>query len=239
MNRFRIGWAVAAAAGALATAAIAQPPGGFGGGFGRGGGMFGGGISLLADPLVQKELKLTPEQVEKAKAKGPEVGQAVRKIFEDAGGFQALRDLSEEDRTKLFEKVAGVQADAVSSILTSDQKPRFHQLELQRAGSQALSRKDVVEALKITDEQKAKLQAIQTETRQARMQLFQSGGNPQDMTEDERLAFRKKMESLGKDETTKSFAVLTADQAKQWKELIGAPFTFSPFGGPGGRRPQA
>ena len=47
--------------------ALAQPPGGFGRGFGRGM-MGGGGMRLLTIPEVQKELKLKPDQVEKAKA---------------------------------------------------------------------------------------------------------------------------------------------------------------------------
>lgn len=237
MKRFSM-WVLAVAFCALASIAIAQPPGGGRGGFG-GRGMFGGGLGMLGIVEVQKELKMTPEQIEKVKTQAPEVQKATRAIFEEAGGFQALRDMSEEDRGKLMAKVQDVTSKAVKEILNTDQHKRFHQLELQQAGAMALSRKDVAEALKITDEQKEKLKTIQMETQAARMQIFQSGGNPQDMTADERAAMMKKMQDLTKSSNDKSFAVLTADQSKAWKEMIGEPFKFPAFrpGGPGGQRP--
>lgn len=236
MKRFSM-WVLAVALCALASIAIAQPPPGFGGGFG-GGGMFGGGgIRLLGIPEVQKELKMTPEQIEQVKTKGPEVRKAAQEIMQEAGGFQALRDLSEEDRTKLFAKMQDVQVKAVAAILNTDQKKRFHQLELQQAGAQALGRKDVAEALKITDEQKEKLANLQKENGEAMRAIFQSGGNFQDMTEDERAAFRKKMQALQKTASEKAFAVLTAEQTKAWKEMIGEPFKFPPPGPRPGQRP--
>ncbi len=237
MKRFSM-WVLAVVLCALTSLAIAQPPPG--GGFGRGGGrgMFGGGgLMMLGIPEVQKELKMTPDQIEQVKTKGPDVQKAVRGIFEEAGGFQALRDMSEEDRGKLMAKVQELQTKAVASVLNTDQSKRFHQLELQQAGAQALSRKDVAEALKITDEQKEKLAAVQKENGEAMRQIFQSGGNPMDMTEDERAAMMKKMQALRKSSSDKSFAVLTPEQAKSWKEMIGEPFKFPAPGPRPGQRP--
>lgn len=239
MKRFST-WVLAVVLCALVSIATAQPPGG---GFGGGRGMFGGGgLSMLGIPEVQKELKLTPEQIEQVKTKGPEIRTAIQEIFQEAGGFQALRDLGEEDRAKLFAKVQDVQTKAVASVLKPEQQKRFHQLELQQAGAQALGRKDVAEALKITDEQKEKLGGIQKEQGEAMRQIFQSVGNPMDMTSDERAAMQKKMQTLQKTLTDKSFAILTVEQSKSWKEMIGEPFKFPARGfggrGPGGGAPR-
>ena len=48
---------------------------------------------------------------------------------------------------------------------------------------------------------------------------------------------RTRMEALRKQTDEKITALLTDDQKKQWKEMLGAPFTFPTprFGGPGGR----
>ena len=221
--------------------ALAQPPGG---GFGRMmGGMGGGGLMLLGMPEVQKELKMTPAQTEKAKAKQDEVRKATQEAFQKAGGFQALRDMSEEDRTKLFGSIQDLQKKALDEILTDPaQKKRHRQLELQQAGSGALMMKDVQESLKINDEQKEKIGEIQMAQGAAMREVFQSlGVSPQDMTDDDRKKMGEKMAVVRKETMTKCVAVLTADQAKQWKEMTGEPFKFPPmrgFGG-GGRPPRA
>jgi len=226
MKRFST-WVLAFVLCTLSALAFAQPPGG-GFRFGGGGG-FGGGLGMLNMTEVQKELKMTPEQIEKVKTTGQEMGTAIRALFQEAGNPM---ELSEEDRTKLFAKMQDIQAKAVASVLKEDQMKRYRQLDLQQGGSQALSRKDVAEELKITDEQKGKLTALQTEQREAMGQIFRSGGNFQDMTEDERAAFRKKMGDMRKSFNDKAFAVLTADQTKKWKEMLGEPFKF-PARGPG------
>lgn len=227
--------------------ALAQPPGGFGRGFGRGMMGGGGGLRLLGIPEVQKELKLNPGQIEKAKAKGDEINKTRREALEKAGGFQALRDMSQEDREKLFQPFQDAEKKAISEILNTDQQKRHHQLEIQQTAQfspvAAFTRKDVAEALKLTDEQKEKLNAIQEESMQAMREVFQSlGVAPQDMTDEDRKKMGEKMAALRKTTTEKCTALLTDDQKKSWKELIGEPFKFPAFGpgGPGGPgRPRA
>jgi len=77
-----------------------------------------------------------------------------------------------------------------------------------------LMRDDVKTELKLTDEQKAKLQEIQDSTRQQFMDLFQGGGFGQD-----REAMRKAMEPIIKKSTDQTNQVLTADQQKRLKEI--------------------
>lgn len=227
----------------FAQAAIAQGGGGGrqGGGFGRQGGFgFGGGMMLLSMPEVQKELKMTPEQNDKVKTKQADVRTATQAIMEKAGGFQALRDMSPEDRTKLQADMQEVQTKAVKEVLDETQMKRFHQLELQRQGPNAFTMPEVKKALDITDEQSTKIAAIQMEQQQA-MRDARQGFDPQNATADDRAAMQKKMADAQKVTLDKTLAVLTPDQAKKWKEMTGEPFKFPAMGpgGPGGRRPGA
>lgn len=223
---------------------MAQPPGGFGGrGFGRGFGG-GGGLGLLAIPDVQKELKLNQAQIDKAKAKQTEISTARREALEKAGGFQALRDMSQEDREKLFQPLQDAEKKAIDELLNTDQKKRHHQLEIQQTAQMspvaAFTRKDVAEALKITDEQKEKLTAIQEEQGTAMREIFQSlGVSFQDMTDDDRKKMGEKMATLRKATSEKCLALLTDEQKKSWKDLVGEPFKFPAFGPGGPGRPRA
>ena len=203
-------------------------------GQGRGGGQGrfgGGGLTLLAIPEVQKELKMTPEQVDKVQAK-----QAVtRQTMQDAGGAQGLRNLSQEDRQKLIGKMQEIQKKAVSEILNADQQKRFRQLELQQAGPGAFARKDVADELKLTKEQSDKISAIQREQQQATRNA-REGIDIQNMSDEDRQKLQAKTAEIQKASHEKVVAVLTAEQQKQWKEMTGEPFKFPARGR--GRRPR-
>ena len=77
-----------------------------------------------------------------------------------------------------------------------------------------LMRDDVKADLKLTDDQKAKLQEIQDSTRQQMTDLFSGGGAGGD-----RDAMRKAMEPIMKKATEDINKVLTADQQKRLKEI--------------------
>ncbi len=224
MKRFST-WVLAFVLCTLTAITFAQPPGG---GFGRGRG-FGGGFSMLGMAEVQKELKMTPEQVGKLKDAGEDLDKSMQALREETGN---PFELSDEGRAKFFAKMQEMQTKAAASVLKEDQMKRYRQLDLQQSGSQALSRKDVAEELKLSDEQKEKLATLQKEQGEAMGQIFRNGGNFRDMTEDERAAFRKKMGDMRKSFNDKAFAVLSADQNKKWKEMLGEPFKF-PARGPG------
>ena len=78
--------------------------------------------------------------------------------------------------------------------------------------------------LKLTDEQKSKIQAVQREQQAAMSDLFQGGGDP--------AAAREKFTALRRQTEEKIAAILTDAQKAQWKTVLGAPFTLPP----GGRR---
>ena len=78
-----------------------------------------------------------------------------------------------------------------------------------------LMRDDVKNDLKLTDDQKSKLQEVQDNTRQQMMDLFQGGGGPGG----DREAMRKAMEPIMKKATDEINKILTADQQKRLKEI--------------------
>jgi hypothetical protein len=201
-----------------------------GGGFGQRGG-FGGGLALLRTPEVQKELKMTPEQISKVDAKQQEVGEAMQQLFQSAGNPQ---DMTAEERAKFQARVQEVQAKAVNDILTDEaQRKRFRQLELQQQGGNALTRKEVADELKLTDDQKKKIGDLQQEANQARRDAMQG---IRDMSPEERQKAMAKLQDMQKATTEKQVGVLTDAQKAQWKEMQGAAFTFPPVQFGGGRR---
>lgn len=209
-----------------ATSAVAQEKGKRPQGGGQGGG------SLIGNPDVQKELKITDDQ----KTKITDAMASAR----PTGGNTNFQDLSQEERTKLFAEMQTRAAEArkkAEAILTADQLKRLNEFKFQQTG--ALSNPDVQAALKITDDQKAKLQTLAQEMGEKRRGLFQGGGQGGLSQET-----RDKLNALSKEQDEKSLALLSADQKAQLEKGKGAKADFqlppySTFGGGGiGRRPQ-
>lgn len=225
-------------AGTIAVAAAQGPGGGggFGGGQGRRGGMMGGrnqgGMQLLGVPAVQVELKMTPAQIAKLEPAQETLRTTMREMFQ---GMQQGERPTPEEMQKRMAKLREMQSKAVAGILNADQVKRFKQLEIQRAGANALMLPEVATALRMTDAQKAKVTEIQTKQREEMMQMFQNGGGAQ--MDPQQMAARQKANSDA------ILAVLSPSQAKALKEMGGAPFKFPApqrrggFGGPGGGGP--
>ena len=157
----------------LASPALAQQKkgGGFGG-FGFGGGRMSAG-QLLQNEGVQKDLKLTEDQIAKVK----EVGQKVREKYTD--DFQKLRDLDQQERrekmTELMKKVGEDTDKELAGVLKPEQDKRLKQIQRQTEGVQAFQEPDVQKALKLTDEQKDSLKTIAEDSQK---DLRDSGKRP-------------------------------------------------------------
>jgi Spy/CpxP family protein refolding chaperone len=193
----------------LAAPASAQQGRGFGGGFG------GGGAMLLTNKGVQKELKVTDEQASKLETLAQETRDKQREAFEK------LQDLPQEERREKFQALAvTMNADirkGLDGILKPEQVKRFEQIQVQQAGSNAFNTPRVVAALKLTDDQKSKIQAINDGLNQSMRDLreeFQS----------DREGAMKKMTDARKQASDKAIAVLTDSQKSTWKDLTGEPY---------------
>lgn len=211
---------------------------GFGGGGGRGqgrmmGGQFGrggGALQLVMREEVQTELKLTDDQ----KSKLTELQQAQREAMR--GMFQGGGDRPDPEKMReMMEKSQKEQQEKIDAILSAEQKTRLRELTIQRAGNGAIAMPDVAKELGLTDDQKAKLKALQSQMQEANQALMEKVRN-QEMDFQE---VREKMTNNQKVMDEKIAEILTEEQKTKLKTMRGAEFKFAPDQqrrGGGGRR---
>jgi Spy/CpxP family protein refolding chaperone len=193
----------------LASPALGQPP--FGG---RGGG-FGGPGMLLQNTGVQKELKLTDEQIQKIK----DVAQKIQEKHKD--DFAALAKIDQQERREKFQelfKTIGEETEkGLADVLKPEQSKRLKQISLQQRGSQAFNEEDVQKTLKLTDDQKDKIKTLNEDAGKEMREIFQNAqGNFREAGE--------KAGALRKETMEKVMALLTDEQKKAWKDMTGEPF---------------
>ena len=141
--------------------------------------------------------------------------QDVLSILRNKAVKDALK-ISDEQLAKVPEAVL----KALGDVLTKEQLARFKQIELQQRGPQAFRDPNVQTALKMTDEQKEGVSSVLSDSQAALQELFKEMtggkggfGGGQGMQE--------KMAAIRKDTADRVTSILTADQRKQWREMIG------------------
>jgi Spy/CpxP family protein refolding chaperone len=180
---------------------------------------------LLQNESVYKELKLTDEQIQQCK----EVIRTVRQRHRV--DFDKLRQTIEknpevgmdERREKVMELMRIISKEVlegVTDVLKPGQLTRLKQIELQERGLRAFTDADVSKALHLTAEQKDKVKAIRAETHDAIKEIFK---RYQHANYTQAL---KQIQGLHEKELDRGLALLSADQKKAWKRLIGEPFVF-------------
>jgi Spy/CpxP family protein refolding chaperone len=173
---------------------------------------------LLRDPKVQEELKLTDDQKEKFQKIGEKYKDDLQKAFGD-------RDFKKVG--ELMKQVGDDVEKAAPDILKADQVKRLKQLEVQAGGLGAFAKENVATALKLTDKQKKDIGEAKTDLEKDATDLLKdAAGDREKMGE----AF-KKVTAMRKEAVDKIVNGLTDEQKKEWKELTGEKFEFSPFGG--------
>ena len=204
---------------------------------GRQGGFGGATISLvLSNKDLQEELKVTDDQKLKLKDVTAKTTELAKKGTElRAGGGRPDADKMAEftkERTALTEEVK----KATDEVLTSEQKKRFKQIQIQALGLRAFADADVVKELKITDDQKKALKEIADasakESADLRKELGlpaqggrpMGGGNATPPDAEKLAEFTKKSAPLRTAAIEKSVKALDETQQKQWKEMTGAKY---------------
>jgi Spy/CpxP family protein refolding chaperone len=184
-------------------------------------GGFETGIWLLLkqnDSQIRDELKLTERQVEKIEELIAEEHQASSNIRGPDGKVdrQKARDLVDLNRR---------HAATAAKILTKPQLMRAEQISLQRMGPMSAVRNpQVAAALKLTDEQREKMDLIRKDIPQ---ELRPRGGGGQ--------ALIQKTREWRKSQEEKILNVLTPAQKAKWNQLLGEPFKFENRGSGGGK----
>jgi len=203
----------------LSASAMAQGRGGFGGGM-------GGPVNLLANPSVQKELKLDEGQITKA----TELATATREKM--AGFRDQLTDLQGAERAAKQQELAKpVNEEAMKSaaaFLKPEQVKRLTEIELQQRGARALTDAAIAKKLGITEDQTAKVRTILADQMSEMQEIRQAAGN-------DFQSMMPKIQALTAETNKKVMALLTDDQKKTWKEMTGEPFTIVQQPGRGGR----
>lgn len=169
-------------------------------------GMMGNPAMLLRNEAVQKELKMTEDQV----AKLDELAPAQR---QERGSMQ---DMSQEERREAMAKMREEMEERqkkMMEILDEAQKQRLEEIRVQVLGLQAAMDEAIAAKLEITDEQKEKLEAAQEEMQEASREAM-SGGAPN----------REAMMELREKSEAKIKEILTEAQLAKLEEMKGQPF---------------
>lgn len=165
---------------------------------------------------VLDELKVSDEQREKL------MQQAMEQIMETGPFLNGLAESGQEREQKLEEHRKHARAKLaknLKAVLQPGQLTRLRQVRLQQEGGFGLGEEDVRKDLKISQEQMQKFMAIVQNLQKkvaALIKEAQSGVNADQLGSN--------VEKLRKDHAKKLEAVLTDDQKKQWRELLGPPF---------------
>jgi type 1 glutamine amidotransferase len=174
---------------------------------------------LLRQEAVQKELKLSADQLKKVEA----LSEKMREKMQDA------RALEEPERGKKLRELNQENDQALAAILTPGQAKRLKQIVYQQQGTAALATPEVAGAIGLSGEQRQQIAKISEETATRTRVLFQPGAPPDQ-------AARAKVQALRKAGSDRILAVLTDAQRTAWKDLQGEPFK-GPIGFGGSPRP--
>jgi hypothetical protein len=147
-------------------------------------------------------------------------------MYLNAKSVQEELKLKEEDAKKIVDELGKLdrnlqpaeRAEKTKKILSDNLKPdqvkRLNQIMWQRGGlPTAINNTEVQTALKLDDKQKEKIKGIQDDTQKKIRDLGAGGaGN------------REKIQEIRKQAETDITAVLSDDQKKAWKDLLGPEF---------------
>lgn len=202
---------------------------------GRGG--FGGPLSpviIAGNEAVQKDLGVSSDMAGKLTSLRDDMNAARQKEYQTAGiNLQDFQNLTAEQRQKMAEignKLNDEFNPKLKAIISADQYKRLGQIQLQsnlrNIGPGALTTSEIATELKLTEDQKQKLNSLGAEFAQKQRDLFTGGGFDQ-------TAFAK----LRDERTAKTMDVLTGEQKETLNKLKGSDFDVSQLGlGFGGRR---
>lgn len=200
----------------LVSDAAAQP--GRGGGRGRGG--FGGSLDLLRRGDVRQELGLDDAQIEAVSG----IGDSLRSSDEFRSMFSRMRGASDEERQQMFTRMRDLMDEKVKEAIKPEQFTRLQELNLQQQGMRALGSSSVAEALKLSDDQQAKVRETMEWYGEARREMFSAGG---DLSDEERDAMREKLQEQFEEKLS---GVLTDSQKTDFTKRQGKKFEFTEDG---------
>jgi len=207
---------------ALVAAAYAQPRGS--GRRGRGM-MRGSFLGLLSLEKVQKELKLSEDQIGKIEEIGEKLRAEMREKF---AGLRQIED-RQERRAKMTE--LGKQFDEkahgqVRQVLSSEQMIRLYQVRLQVRGAvYGVNNQWIANRLKFTDEQKKKAAELEKATQDKISEAFSGLRDlPQEERRKKYAELREKVGKIRSEADERALGLLTTEQKEEFEKLKGEKF---------------
>lgn len=207
----------------LLAAALMSPGATYAQGRGGGGGGMAGmaGPGLIATPAVQKELKLTEEQIEKARSFAQEYRQKTQESMAKLEGLDGEERMKKATEMNMVNAKAGMKD--VEGMLQPEQTKRFKQIVFQARGVEALTDPEHSKTLKITKEQADKVKNLLDDQRAEIREAMQDSGN-------DRQVGMQKANAIRKSTATKALALMSPEQKEMYKEMSGEPFEMPAMG---------
>jgi Spy/CpxP family protein refolding chaperone len=210
---------------ALATVTIAaaqaqapQGPRGFGG-------TRGSLLGLLRVEQVQKELKLSEDQVAKVNEVTEKLREAMREQY---AGLRDIEDMQERraKMTELSDQFDRKARGELREVLSREQMMRLFQIRLQVRGAvYALTNSRIADRLKLSDEQKKKAAELDKATQDKITEAYSALSNLSQEERREKMAeLREKITKLREDAEQKAVGLLTAEQKEAFEKMKGEKF---------------
>lgn len=175
-------------------------------------------LGVLQRADVQGELKLTDDQKSKLEALRPQRGQRGQGGGGAGGGGGQGGNFDPAEMRKAQQE----REKNTLAILDAGQNKRLMELFIQKAGNRSLFNETVAKELALTDDQKSKLQGLQTKQREAMQAVREKMQNGEiDRTQIREL--QAKNDKIMDEEAGK---ILTTEQAAKLKTMRGAEFKF-------------
>lgn len=169
--------------------------------------------TLVLNPLVHQELKLSDEQ----KASLKKVGSETRKAFTAA---QALEDQERKQKTRQATK--NLRATILKTCSDKQQK-RLFQIEIQyTSGSWMLLRQELSGVLKLTKDQQRQIREASRTSQQKVVKLRET------RNDDNRQEVQRKINAVLGQARQDAVKLLTEEQQKSWKAAHGEAFEVRP-----------
>jgi hypothetical protein len=164
---------------------------------------------LLLWPSLQKELKLSTEQLGKIRPLLAKVRQKYREPFDN---IQEIKPKDYLEKWSALEKLVSQEVHkGLANILRPEQHKRLRQIELQLSWLYGFFDPDVQKILKLTKKQQQSIKTIRMNfAGEVKFVLIPPPSSP--------------IGPMLKAAMEQAVAILRADQKKAWEELLGEPF---------------
>lgn len=183
-------------------------------------------LFLLGEPMVQEDLKLSEDQVQRIAALKKQI-EDQKASFQGIGKSRPDGHLkwTDEDR-QLFRQQAKANEKSISSILDPAQKNRLKQIGWQTYGTHVFFDPEIIAKLELTTEQIDRFHEIQDQARRSATDL-RIGREPRGSQAQWDAQWKKMEEKRSEIRRTAHEQImngLTSAQKTRWQEMVGEPF---------------